>query len=565
MQKPYFNLFDEPWIPCIPLQGDGMPKLFSLRETLTKAHELREIYSDSPLTIAALHRLLLAVLHDVFGPKDIDVWKKLWKGSKWDQNALDAYFQSVYDRFYLFHEQWPFYQVAIIPLNAAKDSLPVAALSTEIASGNNTSLFDHHFDQTAETINLNEATQRLVTYQTFAIGFGISHNAGSQTMRFTDSPAVRGAMILVKGTNLFQTFLLNMRAYPSLYSSRLPDNPTLDKPAWKKAPNEIFAGNRKLPDGYLDFLTWQSRQVSLIPSETTNGVFVSHVRRIQGREMDKENVRDPLKSYRLDKQGKLSVRGFSAERALWRDSEALLNIKSADARTLPENLQILTGLVDSNFIDPTLSLNFQALGLATAEGKAASVSLWRSEHLPMPLNYLKASESISELRKALGMAENVARTLSLAADWLCWLWVKEKAPDWASPKRDNISLFDEWNKNRRRYRKEDADFKGFEAFRRQFPIERDFWWRLEDPFRRYLPGFASDDDNQVVQAIEAWKNEIYNAAQIAWRLTADTLELTPRTLRVQASAEEIFHVQLGRALNPKNSNEGGTDDDLSND
>lgn len=565
MQKPYFNLLDEPWIPCIPLQGNGMPKLFSLRETLTEAHELREIYSDSPLTIAALHRLLLAVLHDVFGPKDIEIWKKLWKGSKWDQSALDVYFQGVHDRFYLFHEQWPFYQVAKFPPNAAKDSLPIATLSIEIASGNNTSLFDHHFDQTAETISLSEAAQRLVTYQTFAIGFGISHNAGSQTMRFTDSPAVRGAMILVKGTSLFQTFLLNMRVYPSLYSSRLPDNPMMDKPAWKKDPNEIFAGNSKIPDGYLDFLTWQSRQVGLISSETPDGIFISNVRRVQGREMDKENVRDPLKSYRLDKQGKLIVRGFSAEHALWRDSEALLNIKSADARTLPENLQILTELVDSNFIDSILSLNFQLLGLATAEGKAASVSLWRSEHLPLPLNYLKKSESISELRKALGMAESAARTLNLAADWLCWLWVKEKSPDWASPKRDNISLFDEWNKNRKRFRKEDADFKGFEAFRRQFPIERDFWWRLDDPFRRYLPGFASEDDNQVVQAIESWKNEIYSAAQAAWSLTATTLELSPRTLRVQASAEEILRVQLESALDPKKPDEGGTDDDLSDD
>ncbi len=565
MQKPYFNLLDEPWIPCIPLKGDGTPKMFSLCETLVKAHELREIYSDSPLTIAALHRLLLAVLHDVFGPKDAEAWKKLWKGSKWDENALDAYFQGVHDRFYLFHEQWPFYQVAKFPPNAAKDGLPVAALSAEIASGNNTSLFDHHFDQAAETITLSEAAQRLVTYQTFAIGFGISHNAGGQTIRFTDSPAVRGAMILVKGTSLFQTSLLNMRAYPSPYSSRLPDNPVMDKPAWKKDPNEIFAGNSKIPDGYLDFLTWQSRQVGLVPLEMPNGIFVSRVRRIQGREMDKENVRDPLKSYRIDKKGNITVRGFSTERALWRDSEALLNMKSADPKTLPENLQILANLVDSNFIDSTLSLNFLALGLATAEGKAASVSLWRSEHLPLPLKYLKVSESVSELRKALGMAENAARALNLAADWLCWLWVKEKAPDWASPTRDNVSLFYDWNKNRKRYRKGDADFKGFEAFRKQFPIERDFWWRLDDPFRRYLPGFASEDDNQVVEAIESWKKEIYSATQAAWSLTANTLELSPRTLRVQAGAEEILRVQLGRALNPKSSDEGGTDDDLSDD
>lgn len=61
-----FNLIDEPWIPCIRL--DGKPDELSLRAVFAQAHQLREIRGDSPLETASLHRLLLAVLHRVFGP-----------------------------------------------------------------------------------------------------------------------------------------------------------------------------------------------------------------------------------------------------------------------------------------------------------------------------------------------------------------------------------------------------------------------------------------------------------------------------------------------------------------
>ena len=61
-----FNLIDEPWIPCIL---DGTRVELGLRDVLAQAQQLREIRGDSPLETASLHRLLLAVLHRIFGPK----------------------------------------------------------------------------------------------------------------------------------------------------------------------------------------------------------------------------------------------------------------------------------------------------------------------------------------------------------------------------------------------------------------------------------------------------------------------------------------------------------------
>ena len=61
-----FDLLKRAWVPCI--RADGTLDELSLRDALVRAHELRALHGESPLVVAALYRLLLAVLHRVFGP-----------------------------------------------------------------------------------------------------------------------------------------------------------------------------------------------------------------------------------------------------------------------------------------------------------------------------------------------------------------------------------------------------------------------------------------------------------------------------------------------------------------
>jgi len=67
-----------------------------------------------------------------------------------------------------------------------------------------------------------------------------------------------------------------------------------------------------------------------------------------------------------------------------------------------------------------------------------------------------------------------------------------------------------------------------------------------------------------MQAREDWKNEIRDATQAAWNMTADMLAVSPRTLQVRSLAEEIFRIRLEVALNPKQK-EGENDDENSAD
>ena len=51
-----FNVLDQAWIPVVT--ADGEETLLGIRETLLRAHELRELSSASPLEEYGLYRFL---------------------------------------------------------------------------------------------------------------------------------------------------------------------------------------------------------------------------------------------------------------------------------------------------------------------------------------------------------------------------------------------------------------------------------------------------------------------------------------------------------------------------
>ena len=81
-----FNLVDQPWISC--LDQLGLTKELSIKQTFGQAHELRGFQGESPLVNAALYRLLLAFLHRLFGPANMNEWNKLWHAGKFDMSRI---------------------------------------------------------------------------------------------------------------------------------------------------------------------------------------------------------------------------------------------------------------------------------------------------------------------------------------------------------------------------------------------------------------------------------------------------------------------------------------------
>jgi CRISPR system Cascade subunit CasA len=95
---PSFNLIDEPFIPCLTL--DGKSDEYGLKHVLQEAHKIAEIRDGSPLVTMALHRLLLAILHRCLqGPKKSSARLALRNAGSFNADRIGAYFEKWHDRF----------------------------------------------------------------------------------------------------------------------------------------------------------------------------------------------------------------------------------------------------------------------------------------------------------------------------------------------------------------------------------------------------------------------------------------------------------------------------------
>lgn len=137
-----FNLIDEPWISVV-IDYKGATKLVGLKEFFENAHTYIALAGDMPTQDFAVMRFILAILHTVFSRYDaqgnayemvklndcmqqleevdqgdyeeyedalLDTWKDLWKAGKFPDIVV-KYLDVWHDRFYLYDDKYPFYQV----------------------------------------------------------------------------------------------------------------------------------------------------------------------------------------------------------------------------------------------------------------------------------------------------------------------------------------------------------------------------------------------------------------------------------------------------------------------
>ena len=498
-----FDLLQSPWLPCI--RRDGTPDELGLRDVLVQAHDLRELGGESALVIAALHRLLLAVLHrSLQGPADHKEWADLWEAGRWDVGRLDAYLEQWRHRFELFDAERPFFQA---PDERVK-SKAVTSLMHEVASGNNPTLFDHHTDAGGITLTPAQAARMLVAAQAFGLA-GLS----GLPQKFTDGACARGIVFLVQGDDLFETLALNLLPYPAdevmLHSAG-------DRPAWEM--DDPFTPDRTRPLGYLDYLTWQNRRVLFLPEGTPSGPVVRQMTMAPALRLDSD-VLDPMTHYRRDEsRGPLPL-AFTEGRALWRDSAALFRLRDTGYQP-PRTFGWLAELVYEGILDKSQTRRYLALGMSK---KQAKVNFYRSDRMPLPLDYLERRELVEALEEAVQMAEGVARRL--------WGAARTLATFVLSPEADAESG--------RQPAREDL-----EALTGQWAIERRYWPHLELPFRQMMEALPAGRD----QALEPWRETLRRAAWEAFDQVATNLEHDPRKLKAVVRARDQLAAGLGKAL-----------------
>lgn len=480
-----FNLIDEPWIPCIDMNGRTVE--YGIRDTLLQAHLLREIFDDSPLVTVSIHRLLLAILFRAFeGPKDFESWKKLWEGKSFKRSNLTDYIEKWESRFDLFSQTHPFYQMKGLETRKA---VTVTRLATECSSGNNTTLFDHSTDMDRVFWAPPQTAKWLIACQSFALGFGKSRNATIKGKEekipySADGIALRGMCVWLQGENLFDTLMINL--IPN-------DNESL--PPWELEDPHVYRDKldgkkRKTYSsfGLVDRLTWQSRLILLLPEHGT----VSNMYFTQGRSADK-SPGDPMKVYRASINEGISPLSFSSTKATWREAHSIMMIPLPNSNEhRPECFNLVARIRLSGILEQQKHYLINVAGLASAPGKAGKFLLWRQERMPIPASILINGEQIERIGNLLRNSELTAGELRKRVYRIAKLYI---APDSEVPgskqpdSNEVIKISDAIN-----------------------PCHA-YWSRLEEHFFPLLREIAGDWDKEKNE----WKPDGEQLATIAWR------------------------------------------------
>jgi len=498
-----FNLLLEPWIPLTDIQGKSVQ--LGLWDTLLRAQHPREIRSSYPLETAALYRLLLAVLHRVYGPPDVEEWDGLWAAGRWEPGPLEAYLGRHRDRFDLFHPRYPFMQ-------RPDERVPekgVSKLAYQFASGNNPTLFDHNLDDGGLALEPARAARLLLA----AMSFGLGGLSGLRERKFTDCPAARSVLFMVLGDTLFETLALNLLRYPD--SGNPWPQAADDRPAWEM--DDPCEPDREWPLGYLDYLTWHNRRILLFPTEENGRVVVRTMTEGPGLRLSADLERpDPMVSYSRGKRTGYRPLSFRPGRALWRDSSTLLR-RTGEAAQAPRIFDWLAELELESTLPEARLRRTLALGMATDPGKQ-KVFFFRSEQLPLPTAYLLEDDLVQRLDQAILMVEAAARqlwgaTASLATEILA------PGKDRRADKRDVNNMVTSW------------------------AVEPRYWPGLEIPFHELLVELPTRPE-----ALAGWQKTISQTAWSAFDQVADNLGRDPVTLRAVVTARDQLAAGLAKAL-----------------
>lgn len=375
---PTYKIDREPWIPCVGV--DGALRHVSLAEVFADATRIASL-SGSPLDVAAITRLLLAIAHLVQTPKSLQDWHSLWAERHAFLNRCREYVESQGDVWDLFHAVHPFGQQ--VGLNGTDN--PAYILIYEAARKNNPLLIDHRVTASAEFVPAPDLARGLITANAYAGSSGGGYRSGPLAMR---------TVAFLQGSNLADTLLLNLL---------LQDEPP--------APVNWSQYGSRSKDSRLDIVRrylWASRSVLLLAETDMPGA--REIKLAPGNELpEEERSDDPMVAFRLSSDQKQYVPlRLEANRALWRSAHVLLNWHS-DVKRIAAVVQfhrlLRRGLVAS---DQSVSVRVCAVA---GDAQGPTTEMWRDETLLAGISVFEDDERFAALTNAVNSAEEIATKL----------------------------------------------------------------------------------------------------------------------------------------------------------
>ncbi len=499
-----FNLLDEPWLPVRLL--DGRVCDLGLLELFERAGAISALAETAPPSLIAEYRLLLAITHRALAHtlgRWTDADRARWYQQGLPVDAIREYLQLWRERFWLFHPQQPFMQVAALAeaeeTRAKQKSWTQISLAS--ANGNAPVVFDHSCDLTPRAISAADALRTLLGFLQFTPGGLV------KTIRDADKAGALAntAAVMPLGALLAQSLCL------ALHPPTQTDHE--DLPCWEQEPPSVLAlrDGPKMATGPNDRYSRQTRAVLLLPGEQEH---VQWIRFAAGIALgDDVQAPDPMASYRAGSNNLVRL-SFTEGRAFWRDLPALL----PDAQGLVcQPAAVLGWAANLQFHFSNSQQSLLVAGLASDQAKLLR---WRSESITLPTALLATPECANELRTYMRQSEELFTSIRKVAVAM----LAETLPD--SSGKDTYararSLFDSG------------------------PAAALYFATAERALGQVMALLGSGDFEDLDKAEALWQKTLLAAAQAAWQSVREGLGRSPKALRAEAK----LYPRLSALLKP---------------
>jgi CRISPR system Cascade subunit CasA len=495
---PMYNLLDEPWLPV--RLTDGTVQSLGLLDVFRRSRDIAALAETAPPSLVAEYRMLLAITHRAL-VRARGTWSDAdrlqWFDGGLPVDDICDYLTQRRERFWLFHDEHPFLQVAALATaEETRDKRkPWTQMSLSSANGNAPVVFDHALDESPAAIAWPLALSHLLGFLQFTPGGLV------KTLRAADKAGalVNTAAVLPVGATLAHTLVL------ALHGAPLPSQPEPDLPAWERPPLTIaqLQGDPVLVSGPNDRYTRQSRAV-LLEREGESGE-VRWLRFAAGWALgEDEQQPDPMACFREDSNGLVRVT-FTEGRAAWRDLPALVPAPQAGAKQTFRPAMVVEAASALHSLRPRRQRSHQHLLVAGLASDKAKLLRWRLEQFTLPDALLVDPGCARDLRSNMALADELHRQLKQLATTP----VADTLPD---PKSKDT-----------RQRARDIVDSG--------PLTATFFAGAE---RQLWPLMTAIADDAGVEAAQLWHRALRAAAQLAWDRQVAALGLSTRVLRAEA-------------------------------
>jgi CRISPR system Cascade subunit CasA len=407
-----YNLLDEPWIEVIS-KKQGKQTAVSLLELFHHAEQYRCLAGEMKTQDFAVLRLLLAVVQTVFSRFDSEgnpypyfelndhmqqvseidsddeedyadereeSWEKIWKSGHFP-DIVCRYLEKWRDHFFLYSDQYPFYQVTAEEINAVKSGIlnknanffgkNMNRLISE--SGNKTALFSPVIEDQKDILDSDELARWIIMLQGYIeVSDKVSIVEKEKGQKTSGGWLYDIGGLYLEGDNIFETLMVNyIPVHPeNMYSA------SQQKPCWEQSGinnvNRLRKG--KLIDNLAELYTNWSRAIYINPNHRDEDPISMHIVKLPAIEYQ-DNFLEPMTIWNKNTsghyKGHYTPKKYSPDQAVWR-SFGLIMLKTSmiseqHQPAIMERLNAVRKVIGSKW------LNIQAVGMEEGNHTASRV------------------------------------------------------------------------------------------------------------------------------------------------------------------------------------------------